>query len=129
MERADLMTDERSATNKARLAHVDFVEQQIRAWTMQLTRAEIMKKLNGDIPAGPVQDMSDIYTDPHTIAREMLETCDPGGDNPNITLAASPIKFSETPTNLYQTPPKLGMHNAEVLAEFGIEIPGGEDGK
>ncbi len=129
MERADLMTDERSATNEARLAHVDWVEQQICAWTMRLTRAEIMKKLNGNIPAGPVQNMADIYTDPHVVAREMLETCDPGGDNPDITLAANPIKFSETPTNLYQTPPKLGMHNAEVLAEFGIEMPVRQDGK
>ncbi len=129
MERADLMTDERRATNEARLAHVDWVEQQIRAWTMQLTRAEIMKKLNGDIPAGPVQNMADIYSDPHVVAREMLETCDPGGDNPDITLAANPIKFSETPTMLYQSPPKLGMHNAEVLAEFGIEMPVRQDGK
>jgi len=128
MERADLMTDERSATNEARLAHVDWVEQQIGAWTMQLTRMEIMKKLDGNIPAGPVQDMSDIYTDPHVVAREMLETCDPGGDNPDITLAANPIKFSETPTNLYQAPPKLGMHNAEVLAEFGIKLPAKQDG-
>ena len=129
MERVDLMTDERSASNEARLAHVDWLEEQICAWTIQLTRAEIMKKLNGNIPAGPVQDMADIYTDPHVVAREMLETCDPGGDNPDITLAANPIKFSETPTILYQSPPKLGMHNAEVLAEFGIEIPGGQDGK
>jgi crotonobetainyl-CoA:carnitine CoA-transferase CaiB-like acyl-CoA transferase len=129
MERADLMTDERSVNNKARLEHADWVEQQICAWTMQLTRAEIMKKLDGNIPAGPVQDMSDIYADPHVVAREMLETCDPGGDNPEITLAANPIKFSETPTSLYQTPPKLGMHNAEVLAEFGIEIPDRRDEK
>ena len=67
--------------------------------------------------------MADIYRDPHVVAREMLDTCEPGGDNPDITLAASPIKFSETPTNLYQAPPKLGGHNAEVLAEFGIEMP------
>ena len=129
MERSDLMTDERSATNEARLANVDWVQEQICAWTLQLTRAEIMKKLNGNIPAGPVQDMADIYSDPHVVAREMLETCDPGGENPEITLAANPIKFSETPTTLYQPPPKLGMHNAEVLAEFGIEMPVRQDGK
>jgi crotonobetainyl-CoA:carnitine CoA-transferase CaiB-like acyl-CoA transferase len=129
MERADLMTDERSVSNKARLANVEWVEEQISAWTTQQTRAEIMNKLNGGIPAGPVQDMEDIYSDPHVIAREMLETCDPGGENPEITLAANPIKFSETPTTLYQAPPKLGMHNAEVLAEFGIQIPARKDGK
>jgi crotonobetainyl-CoA:carnitine CoA-transferase CaiB-like acyl-CoA transferase len=128
MERADLMTDERSATNAARLAHVDWVEEQICAWTSKLTRAEVMAKLDGNIPAGPVQDMADIFDDPHVEARQMLETCDPGGDNPHITLAANPIKFSETPTTLYQPPPTLGEHNAEVLAEFGIDLPAARDG-
>ena len=117
------MSDERSASNAARLAHVDWVEEQICAWTTKLTRAEIMERLNGGIPAGPVQDMSDIYGDPHVSARQMLETCQPGGNNPPITLAANPIKFAGTPTTLYQTPPTLGQHNAEVLAEFGIEPP------
>ena len=64
--------------------------------------------------------MADIYEDPHVEARRMLEFCYPGGDNPEITLAANPIKFSETPTRLYQPPPTLGEHNEEVLAEFGI---------
>jgi crotonobetainyl-CoA:carnitine CoA-transferase CaiB-like acyl-CoA transferase len=128
MERADLMTDERSASNAARLVNVDWVEEQICAWTTQLTRAEVMEKLNGSIPAGPVQNMDDIFRDPHVAARQMLETCDPGGDNPDITLAANPIKFSETPTTLYQPPPTLGAHNAQVLAEFGIEMPAKQDG-
>jgi crotonobetainyl-CoA:carnitine CoA-transferase CaiB-like acyl-CoA transferase len=123
MERSDLMTDERSASNTARLEHVDWVEEQICAWTSQLTRVEILEKLNGSVPVGPVQNMADIFDDPHVAARQMLETCSPGGDNPDITLAANPIKFSETPTTLYQPPPTLGAHNDEVLAEFGIDMP------
>ncbi len=128
MDRVDLMTDERSASNAARLKHVDWVEAQICAWTTQLTRAEILAKLDGGIPVGPVQNMADIYADPHVAAREMLETCEPGGDNPAITLAANPIKFTETPTTLYQKPPKLGEHNDAVLAEFGIEKPAKVEG-
>ena len=123
MGRPDLITDERSTTNAARLLHVDWVEEQICHWTSKLTRAEIMEKLNGGIPAGPVQNMADIFHDPHVASRQMLESCHPGGDNPDITLAANPIKFSDTPTTLYQAPPTLGAHNAEVLEEFGIEVP------
>ena len=122
MDRADLMVDERSASNGARLKNVDWVEAQICAWTTQHTRAEILEKVDGGFPIGPVQNMADIYRDPHVVAREMLETWQPQGDNPEITLAANPIKFSGTPTQLYQGPPTHGEHTAEVLAEFGISL-------
>ncbi len=105
------------------MANVDWVEEQICGWTRNLSRREIMAKLDGAIPVGPVQTMEDIYVDPHVVARGMLETCEPAGDNPPISLAASPIKFQDTPTSLYQRPPNLGEHNAEVLEEFGIELP------
>ena len=82
-----------------------------------------MAKLDGGIPVGPVQNMADIYTDAHVAAREMLEECHPGGDNPNIQLAANPIKFTGSPTNLYQPPATLGAHTDEVFEEFGIERP------
>ncbi|MDP6186214.1 MAG: CoA transferase [Pseudomonadales bacterium] len=123
MERPDLMDDERSFSNEARLANVDWVEEQICGWTRNLSRRDIMIKLDGAIPVGPVQTMEDVYIDPHVSARGMLETYEPAGDNPPISLAASPIKFLDTPTSLYQRPPNLGEHNAEVLAEFGIEVP------
>jgi crotonobetainyl-CoA:carnitine CoA-transferase CaiB-like acyl-CoA transferase len=123
MERPDLMDDERSFSNEARLANVGWVEEQICGWTRNLSRRDIMIKLDGAIPVGPVQTMEDVYIDPHVSARGMLETCEPAGDNPPISLAASPIKFLDTPTSLYQRPPNLGEHNAEVLAEFGIEVP------
>ena len=123
MERGDMINDDRSATNTARLKNVEWVEEQICAWTSQLTRAEIMAKLDGCLPAGPVQNMSDIFRDEHVAARGMLDTCSPGGDNPDISLAASPIKFSRSKTTLYQSPPTLGEHNKEVFAEFGIDLP------
>ena len=82
-----------------------------------------MAKLDGNIPVGPVQNMADIFADPHVAARGMLDECQPDGDNPQIELAASPIKFTKTPTALYQAPPTLGQHNEEVLAEFGISMP------
>ena len=123
MERADMIVDERSATNAARLQNVDWVEEQICAWTVQYTRAELMAKLDGRLPAGPVQNMSDIFADDHVKARGMLEQCQPAGDNPSIQLAASPIKFLETPTNLYRAPPKLGADNEAISAEFGFDLP------
>ena len=37
-----------------------------------------------------------------------------------VAIGASAIKFTQTPTAFFQAPPKLGEHNAEVFAEFGI---------
>ena len=82
-----------------------------------------MAKLDGRLPAGPVQNMSDIFADDHVKARGMLEQCQPEGDNPSIQLAASPIKFLETPTNLYRSPPKLGADNEAISVEFGFDLP------
>jgi len=123
MGRGDMMTDERSISNAARLQNVDWVEKQICTWTKAHTRSEIMTKLDGGIPVGPVQNMADIYSDPHVAARQMLEECQPNGENPEIRLAANPIKFTGSPTNLHQSPPTLGAHNDEVFEEFGIELP------
>ncbi|HCD26784.1 MAG TPA: CoA transferase [Gammaproteobacteria bacterium] len=124
MDRADLMTDERSATNAARLQNVDWVEEQILAWTTQNTRADIMAKIGGKLPSGPVQNMQDIFQDLHVASRKMLEMCATGGSNPETALAANPIKFSKTTTTLYQPPPKLGEHTEAILAEFNIEKKG-----
>jgi len=123
MGRADMMTDERCSSNAARLENVDWVEEQICTWTTSLKRAEIMATIDGGIPVGSVQNMEDIFADPHVAARQMLEECKPGGDNPEIQLAANPIKFTDSPTNLHQGPPMLGQHTEEVFEEFGIQVP------
>lgn len=42
------------------------------------------------------------------------------GDNPEVAITGSPIKFLHTPAGFYRRPPKLGEHTDEILAEFGI---------
>ena len=66
--------------------------------------------------------MAEVFDDPHVAARAMLQEYQlPGADNPTAKLAGSPIKFLSSETGLYQRPPRMGEHTAEVLAEFGIE--------
>jgi crotonobetainyl-CoA:carnitine CoA-transferase CaiB-like acyl-CoA transferase len=120
MERPDLLTDERSRSNGRRVRNHEFVEAEIGTWTEIRTREEIMKLLGGKVPVGGANNMEDIYRDPHVAAREMIRSYQLPGDNPEVSIAGNPIKFADTPTALYQIPPRLGEHNDEVLAEFGL---------
>ena len=65
--------------------------------------------------------MADVFADPHVAARNMLQSYQPPGDNPELTLAGNPIKFADSDDRLFQPPPGLGEHTEEVLAEFGIK--------
>jgi len=121
MQRPELITDERTRSNAKRAANQEFTETEIAAWSVTKTKQEIVELIGGKVPCGPVNTMQEVFEDPHVIARQMLEPCDLPGDNPQISLSAMPIKFQNSDTGLYQRPPRLGEHNAEILAEFGIE--------
>ena len=120
MGREDLITDERTRTNRLRSENREFTIAQLTAWTTTLTKAEIMSRIGGKVPAGPAHTMAEVFADAHIEAREMLETAELPGDNPAIQMAGNPIKFWQQPTGLYQSPPKHGEHTDEILAEFGI---------
>ena len=121
MDRPDLAEDDRTRNNFVRLKNRDWVIDEISAWTATKTKAELMALFGGKVPSGPVNTAADIYADPHVDARNMLIRYTPPGDNPEVAIVGSPIKFTSTPANFYRIPPKLGEHTEEVLNEFGIE--------
>lgn len=121
MGRPDLTEDERTRTNRRRARNAEFTEGEIAAWTRSRTKAEIVAALGGKVPVAPANTMAEVFADPHTAARGMLETFQYPGNNPEGTLSANPIKFLNARTGLFQRPPKHGEHTEEVLREFGIE--------
>ena len=120
MDRKDLIEDERTSSNLRRAKNKEFADAQVAAWTSNLKKQQIVDALGGKVPVGPANTMEEVFADPHVAARQVLEAYQPPGDNPEITLAGSPIKFLHTQTGLYQAPPLLGEHQDEVMAEFGI---------
>jgi crotonobetainyl-CoA:carnitine CoA-transferase CaiB-like acyl-CoA transferase len=118
--RPDLVEDERTRTNRERVANAPFVRAAISAWTTARPTAEVVATLGGRVPAGPVQTADAIFDDPHVEARGMLvEVPQPDGSRP-VILPASPIKLTATPAGVYRRPPRLGEHTGEVLAEVGL---------
>ena len=119
--REDLIDDEKTANIHLRVRHRYFVEGVIADWTAPQTKQQVIDALGGRMPCGPVNTAADIYADPHVAARGMIDAVDLPGANPSVSIVANPIKYTATPTGLYQRPPKLGEHTAEILSEFGID--------
>ncbi len=70
------------------------------------------------VPAGPINDLADVFTDPQVLHREMLLEM-PHPTLGSIKQTGLPLKFSATPGGLDRHPPMLGEHNREILAELG----------
>lgn len=121
MERRDLITDERTRSNRRRVDNADMVRGLVSEWTGARTTHEVVAAIGGKVPVGPVNNAKDIFEDPHIKVRGMLAEVEMPGNNPPIVIAGPPIKLTETPAGIYARPPRLGEHTDEVLAEFGIK--------
>jgi len=121
MGRPELATDERYATNEARVARRGEVDAMVSEWTARHTKAELSAMLGGEIPYGPVFDAADIFADPHFRQRHMLAEVDqPGAERP-LTLANTPIRMSATPGGVQRRAPLAGEHTDELLRRFGFD--------
>ena len=125
MERADLMIDERSESNAARLKNVDWVEEQIVRLDQPAdpggNHGQAGWQHSGGPGPGHVGYLRGRARAGPADARDLPARRRQSG---NQTGRQSHQVHRHTPTGLYQAPPNLGEHNAEVLAEFGIEMPG-----
>ena len=120
MDRPELSKDDRTRNNFKRVENQAFTEEVVASWTSTRTKQEILDLIGGSVPCGPANSMAEVFADPHVAARNMIEQYQLPGENPEVALSGNPIKFTKSQTGFYQAPPKLGEHNEEILAEFGI---------
>lgn len=119
--RPDLVDDEKTRNTFVRRKHQHFVEGVVSDWTATRTKAEVVAALGGRVPCGPVNTAADIFADPHVAARGMVSQVELPGENGEVSIVGTPIKFTGTPTGLYRRPPMLGEHTEEVLREMGLK--------
>jgi crotonobetainyl-CoA:carnitine CoA-transferase CaiB-like acyl-CoA transferase len=66
------------------------------------------------IPCAPVNDLRDVFADPHVAARGMIvEVAHPSGRT--VKQPGNPIKLSKTNEETFAPPPLVGAHTAEIL--------------
>ncbi|MEU0941274.1 CoA transferase [Streptomyces canus] len=115
-DRTDLLQDERFATTPARIAHREEILPVLAAILRTRTRDEWLTVLDAhDVPAGPYNELPEVFADPQIQHREMLIEVEDPASGP-LPMLANPIRFTATPVEGYAPPPALGEHTAEVLA-------------
>ena len=120
MGREDLAEDERFATQESRNEHVVELNTLIEEWTSQLGKQDAARVLaDAGVPSGPVNDTGDLMVDPHLREREMIVEAEYPTRGSFFTVGC-PIKLSGSPVNI-SSPPLLGQHNEEILAEVGYD--------
>lgn len=102
----ELAEDPDYLTNADRIANRDSLTEIISAITKGWTRDKLLAALEAEgIPAGPINEMGDVFADPQIIARGMQ--IKPDGI-PGVRL---PISFSGAELSLDQPSPMLGEHD------------------
>lgn len=116
---AGLGADERFATNAARVAHVDALEEAVTPFLVTETVETWVDRLTGvGVPAGPVNRIDQVFALEHTRAREMIvEMATPAREKP-LRLVGNPLNMSATPVSYRHPPPQLAEGKDYVLGEI-----------
>jgi crotonobetainyl-CoA:carnitine CoA-transferase CaiB-like acyl-CoA transferase len=97
-------------TNADRVTNRAAMTARITAATKTWKMADLLAACEGaGVPAGPINDMAQVFADPQVVARQMQIA--PGG----VPGVRSPMTFSGADLALDRPSPKLGEHQDEVL--------------
>ena len=114
--------DGRFTSNRARVENRDMIDGLINE-ALSHDGAEIwLEKLKAvGVPCGRINSVADALDDPHTVARDMIETVEHSTIGA-LKMLGIPFKFSDTACSVRRAPPTLGQHSDEILAgELGLE--------
>jgi crotonobetainyl-CoA:carnitine CoA-transferase CaiB-like acyl-CoA transferase len=101
------------ATNAARLAHRDDLTAAFTAVTRSWARDALLAACEAaGVPAGPINDLADVFADPQVVARRMQIAPD------GVPGVRSPMTFSSADLVLDRPAPRLGEHQHEILSRL-----------
>ena len=117
-----LADDPDYATQRARAARVNELNELVAAWSRTLSGRDIERRLlDAGVPVSRVYTIADIFEDPHFKAREMLVKM-PHPKLGEVTLAGVVPKLSATPGSIRAVGAEVGHDTRAVLAEV-LQLP------
>lgn len=118
MGQPELLTDPKFATNPARMANNDELQEKVIRWVAGHPRAEALAILEKfEVVSSAVNDSSDIVVDPHFLERTLVEV--KGEELLQSVLMPGPIlhmRGAAQPN--YEGVPRIGQHTDQLLAEM-----------
>ena len=118
MDRPDLVSDPRFATDAARLANrpelIELIEKWLSTFPDRDSAVTHMQKKK--VPAAPVLSIEEAVVHPHLRARGTVRTIEDRVAG-RFEIPGMPLKFSEFPKDLPLQAATLGQHNREVLRD------------
>ena len=116
-----LATDERFATNAARVEHRDIVRPMLAERLLAAPSADWLERLEAaEVPCGPINDVLTALGSDQARARQMVVEVEHPRLGP-IRQVGLPFKLAGTPASIRSAPPLLGEHSDELLTELGYE--------
>jgi crotonobetainyl-CoA:carnitine CoA-transferase CaiB-like acyl-CoA transferase len=110
LERTEMAGEKLFLTNADRLKNRTLLIENLNFETKQRTKTDLLKQCeNEGIPAGPINDLSEVFDDPQVIFRRLVRKID------NIPTVVSPYNFSDSKMNITKSSPKLGENTDEIL--------------
>jgi crotonobetainyl-CoA:carnitine CoA-transferase CaiB-like acyl-CoA transferase len=107
--------------NKARLAHRAELIGRLCAATARIPGAALLEKLEAvGVPAGPINDLGQVFADPQVKHRGMkIERPSAAAKDGKIPGVRTPIVLDGAPMAAERPSPRLGEHTTEILREIG----------
>lgn len=117
--KAEMGTDPDYATNPARVENRVALIARLSALTMGWQRDDLLGALeNASVPAGPINSIADVFDDPQVKHRGMrLDLPSDAAAGGSIPGVRTPLRIDGQPAAHARPSPRVGEHQAEVLAD------------
>ena len=103
--------------NPMRVEHRNQLVPLLETMTRKKTKAEWISLLEkANVPCGPINNFKEVFENEQVVARG-IQVNVPHPITGTMKLVASPMRLSETPTEVRMAPPTLGQHTEEILRE------------